>query len=125
MFCPRCKYEYKEGLTDCPDCGIPMVDLLIEHGGGATTPDGTWVELCTVTAGLKSTLIKGALDSSNIPSEVVPDEFSSRNRGLSESLRRKDLEPMNNIILVPDEFREDAASVLEAVLGDGFLGCEQ
>ena len=102
-----------------------MVDLLIEHGGGATTPDGTWVELCTVSAGLKSTLIKGALDSSNIPSEVVPDEFSARNRGLSESLRRKDVEPMNNIILVPDEFREVAASVLETVLGDDFLGCEQ
>jgi hypothetical protein len=25
MFCPKCRYEYEIGLTECPDCGIPLV----------------------------------------------------------------------------------------------------
>lgn len=24
--CPNCDYEYVEGVTFCPDCGIPLVD---------------------------------------------------------------------------------------------------
>lgn len=25
-FCPNCSYEYIEGITICPDCGIALVD---------------------------------------------------------------------------------------------------
>ena len=24
--CPNCDYEYVEGVTFCPDCGVPLVD---------------------------------------------------------------------------------------------------
>ncbi len=24
--CPNCDYEYVEGVTYCPDCGVPLVD---------------------------------------------------------------------------------------------------
>jgi len=25
MFCPNCRYEYKLGVTTCPDCGADLV----------------------------------------------------------------------------------------------------
>ena len=25
MFCPKCRSKYKEGITECPDCGVPLV----------------------------------------------------------------------------------------------------
>jgi hypothetical protein len=25
MYCPKCRYEYKEGVTKCPDCGVDLV----------------------------------------------------------------------------------------------------
>jgi hypothetical protein len=28
MFCPSCKYEYIPGVTQCADCGVPLVDAL-------------------------------------------------------------------------------------------------
>lgn len=29
-FCPKCKYEYKQGILECSDCKIPLVDYLKE-----------------------------------------------------------------------------------------------
>ena len=28
MFCPSCKCEYLRGVTECPDCGVALVDAL-------------------------------------------------------------------------------------------------
>jgi hypothetical protein len=28
MFCPQCKYEYRDGFTHCADCDVDLVDTL-------------------------------------------------------------------------------------------------
>jgi hypothetical protein len=28
MFCPKCRSQYREGLTHCVDCNVPLVDHL-------------------------------------------------------------------------------------------------
>jgi predicted amidophosphoribosyltransferase len=28
-FCPQCRYEYRAGLRQCPDCGAELVDELL------------------------------------------------------------------------------------------------
>jgi predicted amidophosphoribosyltransferase len=30
MICPNCKAEFVEGITECPECGIPLVETLPE-----------------------------------------------------------------------------------------------
>jgi Putative prokaryotic signal transducing protein len=30
MFCPKCRAEYKEGVVECYDCGVPLVPELPE-----------------------------------------------------------------------------------------------
>ncbi len=30
MICPTCKAEFVEGITECPECGIPLVETLAE-----------------------------------------------------------------------------------------------
>jgi hypothetical protein len=28
MFCPKCQYEFKSGITTCPECNVKLVDKL-------------------------------------------------------------------------------------------------
>ena len=30
-FCPKCRYEYIDGIGDCPDCGVRLVEKLEEE----------------------------------------------------------------------------------------------
>ena len=30
-WCPKCKNEYREGITVCADCGTPLVDDIVEE----------------------------------------------------------------------------------------------
>jgi hypothetical protein len=32
MFCPECKAEYRDGFTQCADCDLGLVDVLVEPG---------------------------------------------------------------------------------------------
>jgi hypothetical protein len=31
MFCPSCEAEYREGFTECNDCGVALVPVLEPH----------------------------------------------------------------------------------------------
>jgi hypothetical protein len=46
MFCPKCKDEFIKGITDCPDCAIPLVKDLPAEAESAYEP--IYVELVTV-----------------------------------------------------------------------------
>ena len=42
MFCPKCKYEYKQGVTECFDCNVPLVSEL------PLEPNREFIDLVTV-----------------------------------------------------------------------------
>jgi uncharacterized Zn finger protein (UPF0148 family) len=39
-FCPRCRYEYKDGIGECPDCGIRLVEELEEEDSEEESAEG-------------------------------------------------------------------------------------
>jgi hypothetical protein len=39
-FCPKCRYEYIDGIGECPDCGIRLVEELEEEDSEEESAEG-------------------------------------------------------------------------------------
>ncbi|PIS27852.1 MAG: hypothetical protein COT43_08400 [Candidatus Marinimicrobia bacterium CG08_land_8_20_14_0_20_45_22] len=72
-YCPKCKYEFVEGLTVCPDCGEPLVDQLPEEN---ITPV-KWVLLTTLSSPVIAEMVRGALNNQNIPATISSNILTS------------------------------------------------
>jgi hypothetical protein len=72
MYCPRCQSEYRDGFTECSDCGAPLV----EGAAPAPSPDAFdpalgLVVVLETTNPIQLALAKGALDDNGIPYFVL------------------------------------------------------
>ncbi len=66
-YCPRCRFEYREGVTHCPDCGAELVaELPPEEEFTLPTPETELVELCRMTDPNQAEVIKAALQEAGI-----------------------------------------------------------
>jgi hypothetical protein len=66
MICPDCKCEYIRGVTQCADCGVPLVDSLDSSGPDVLQGPG----IVAIWAGSDSgerELVKNALEKAGIP----------------------------------------------------------
>lgn len=55
MFCPKCGYEYKPEISNCPDCDVKLVaELPTEQRSSAieeiSTQYDNWVQLARLTS---------------------------------------------------------------------------
>lgn len=119
MFCPRCEYEFMNGITICPDCQLALVETRPSSIHAAVSPDDSWIEVCGVRNNSKAQAAKSALDSSNVPSVLLSSRFLS-----SQSTSEAELTDATNeltVIMVPREFRDEAEVVVESMLGDDFI----
>jgi hypothetical protein len=73
-----------------------------------------------IASQLLSEMAKGSLDSQNIPSVVLSSTFGAfgKNAEFGSSLLS---DGGGNVIMVPREYHEDAALILESILGDDLI----
>ena len=123
-YCPKCKYVFQDGMGICPDCDVPLVEHKLPSRGSAVVPDDSWVVVGGIIDFEETKVAKGSLDSSNIPSMVLPSRIGWF--GHTPTNPRPDPEDIDdgNLIMVPREYHEEAAAILEAVLGDDMFGSE-
>lgn len=69
-FCPKCKYEYKEDIKECPDCGARLVDKLPDD-----SPQGIhYVPFRSLPSRLYAEMLQEALKREGIPSIIKGDD---------------------------------------------------
>lgn len=119
--CPRCRYEYQDTVLVCPDCEETLVDRLPPQSTAAVTPDDSWVIVGGVESPSSSDMAKGSLNSNNIPSVVLSSGFTAFGRGAGPQSGWGSSFKGSNLIMVPKEYEEEAAVILESVLGDELI----
>lgn len=67
-FCPRCESEYREGMTECPDCKIELVDR--RPAGPTLSGDVELAELFTAQSQVSAYAVKERLESAGIPAMI-------------------------------------------------------
>lgn len=70
-FCPRCHYEYKSGLSHCPDCDVELVEKLMSEP--VLLPAGPLVTVYLATDMAEANLVKSLLEEAQIEAFIGYD----------------------------------------------------
>jgi Putative prokaryotic signal transducing protein len=113
MWCPECRGEYREGFSECADCGgVALVESLPEPMEPEPFPEGKLVTVLESGDPTELAFAEAVLGEADIP-------FVKRGEGLQElfALGRLGLgfNPITGPILlqVPEEHADAAARLLE------------
>jgi hypothetical protein len=75
MFCPNCKCEYLAGVTQCSDCGVPLVSQL-DAESSFSLSHGSITRVWSGTGSPEFTAVKAALESASIEYKISePAEY--------------------------------------------------
>ena len=82
-YCPRCKYEYVDGQTECIDCGEQLVDELPVRAGDESADESRYVAFRTYASQVHAEMVREALANEGISAIVKGDEVYGAATGLS------------------------------------------
>ncbi len=112
MYCPECQGEYREGFTECADCGVPLVEKLPPtEAERDQSSDAGLVALVRTGDPNELAFAEAVLTDANIPfvkkGESVQDLFALGRIGMG-------FNPLTGpiVLLVSEEHAAEAAKLL-------------
>ncbi len=75
MICPKCEYEYVEGVEVCADCGTQLIPL--EDFEGHLVHPKDWVIVYTCDEPYQAEMLKANLDGAEIDSLIISQKDRS------------------------------------------------
>ena len=123
-FCPKCKYEYRPGITKCPDCQEYLVDFLPEEKGAEDLDDykniDNWQPLARLTAQQYAEMVVAGLKDKGIPVVMISE---TGHFGYTGQLGIGSYRPIGGgyVILAPADRAEDADREAELMLGEEWV----
>jgi hypothetical protein len=74
MFCPQCRSEYLQGIRECVDCQIPLVDVLPPEPDHAT--EDLYVRILSTYNAADVAIVKSILDDAQIDYYFANEGFN-------------------------------------------------
>ncbi len=110
MFCPVCKYEYKPGITVCPDCGKKLVEKLPQEDRNKNSDNINFVPLPSLPGRVYAEMIKDTLDAKGIPCYI-------RSEGVGDAYQFPGTTPLGGVrIFVPEDRVEECLAIQQQML---------
>jgi len=117
-YCPKCRYEYKPDVAECPDCGAELVEVLPEETGkDPNEPERRWKLLYNATARSAAEFLKGALKSAGIEC-VVKYRGGYFGRAMAYGLGAATGVPDAEVYVLEEQFAEAEEIRLQTVGDD-------
>lgn len=69
MICPKCEYEFVDGVTVCPDCGVDLVSK--EDFEGNLVHPSDWVVVYTTSENYQAEMYKANLEGAGIEALIL------------------------------------------------------
>ncbi|MFA3783722.1 putative signal transducing protein [Melioribacteraceae bacterium 4301-Me] len=69
MICPKCEYEYVDGIEVCPDCGTELVP--VEEFEGHLVHPEDWVVVYSTDRTYEAEMLKANLESANVETLIL------------------------------------------------------
>ncbi len=69
MICPKCEYEYVEGVETCPDCNIELITVN-DFEGKLVHPED-WVVVYTTSDQIEAEMLKSNLAGADIEALIL------------------------------------------------------
>ncbi len=109
MYCPKCRTQYIEKVEECFDCKVSLVEELPEE-----TPleKIKWVALTPLAGEVYAEMVEEVLQDKGIPHFTKSDWATS-----AFNISSANLVGAKVTIFVPEENCDEAAKILEDLLG--------
>ena len=114
--CPRCKKDYGDGLTSCPNCNYEFDD---DDDAILNDPNDGWVIIGRVNTQTASDYARETLESYDIPAVIISESGFFGQVGLnlpSPTGKHKGMFQIH----VPADCAEEAVGVLDMIFGDSW-----
>ena len=111
VFCPVCKTEWEEGVTECPVCSRELGKT------DAELSDSAWVLLGYISDSISADYAREVLKSYEIPAVVISKSGFLGQAGLTLPGFYKAGSQLFEVS-APEDCVEEATGVLDMVLGD-------
>ena len=112
MICPKCKSEFVEGITICPDCQVQLVYQITENMPESFdySENYNYVFVYSPISGQEVAIIKMIMEREGIP-------YFIKNEPLYKSVIFSIRGPGEIQLYVAEEFAEDIIKLLKEELG--------
>ena len=123
VICPNCNSDFQIDLVICPDCNNELIVQLEATRPVAEAPDDSWVVVGKLSGTKSMEQAQRIMDSSNIPSVMIPATFEKPFKAPSDDDRLFELSALDDekLMMVPRDFKNEAKLIMRSFLRQKML----